>query len=97
MMAMLSKDIVNMIYRLIHNDYVIALNKQYHDKFEAQFIGVKQQFRLLCMRSSPYTPFNYRYMDKYRKTYKSIFRFMKNKELWITVAELPKHYFTLNH
>lgn len=94
MMAMLSKDIVHTIYRLIHNDYIKALNKQYHNKFKVVLVSLTEgdQFHGLFMRDSPYAPFNYRYMDKYK--YKCIYRYTKKSGIWEPVAKLPKHYFS---
>ena len=90
---MLSKDIVNMIYRLIHNDYIKALNNQYHNKFYVHEIN--GQFVVLRMRGSLPAPFNYRDMDTHHNTYyKAIYRLTDKLPLWEPVAKLPKHYFT---
>ncbi len=92
-MAMLSKDIVNMIYRLIHNDCMIILNKQYYDKF---FVNEFQgQFTCLRTRASLQVPLNYRYLhENNTHIYKAIYRLTDKLALWEPVAKLPKHYFT---
>ncbi len=94
MMANVSKDIVDMIYRLLHNDNIKALNAQYNSSCTTHYYDNGNISALnLRRKNNTIQAFNYRKVYIHRNPYLAYFNIIPNPDTKaVFTAPLSKNY-----